>query len=295
MNNFRPPKHNAIMVTRFLTASLTMTLFLTLNVSAVDKITPEEIVAKHLQAIGSADARSAITSRLAFGICSAVFHGRSEGVVSKGRILLASTKDRNLIGMAFDSPNYPSEKAGYDGKRLTVGYVRPGIRSTLGSFLLSYDVIFKQGLLGGTLSSSWPLLNVSEKEVKLEYTGTEKIGDRRAHKIRYLPRKGSDLQITLFFDTETFQHVRTQYDRVIGARIGGGVDSSASQRETRYKMVEDFSDYKREGKLVLPHTYGLELEIQNSNGTTSTKWTSNLNQFSFNQPIEDVGFNVGAN
>jgi hypothetical protein len=177
-----------------------------------------------------------------------------------------------------------------------VGYLKPGVRSTLGSFILIHDSVFKEGLMGGVLSSAWPLLNLSERKVRLEVAGMDKIDGQPAYRLKYMPSKGSDLQISLYFDAKTFRHVRTQYDRVAGARFGaGGIDAQTDQQASRYKMVEDFSNFKQEGGLNLPHTYKLHLELENRHGTTVYKWEMNLDQFAFNQPIEEKSFNVEAN
>ena len=257
------------------------------------KLKPEEIVARHLASIGSAEARSAIRSQTIVGTCHVTSRGRGVGTTD-GIAVLASEGVKNLIGMKFAATDYPHEKIGYDGKNLSVSYVKPGLRSTLGDFLLQHEMVFKQGLVGGALSSSWPLLNLAAKEVKLEYAGTKKIGGKPLHLIKYLPRKGSDLQINLYFDTETFRHVRTQYDRVVAPNMGSNVDTSSSQRETRYQMIEEFSDFKQENGLDLPHSYNLKLSIDAPVGTVEFNWIMNLQKFSFNNPIDINDFNVNS-
>ena len=253
----------------------------------------EDVVAKHLESIGSEEARSSVQSRVIAGTSRAVFRARSSSGAIDGRVVIASQNTKVLFGMGFDASNYPGEKFGFDGKKFTVGHLTPGVRSALGNFVLTNGELFKEGLMGGTLSSAWPLLNLTERKARLEYVGTDKIDNQPVHKLKYYPNKGSDLEITLFFDVNTFQHVRTQYERVIGARMGAsGVDSSASQRETRYKIIESFSDYKREGKLNLPHVYKLQLEIDKTGGSSLDKWEMNLSQFAFNEEIDDKSYNV---
>lgn len=264
------------------------------TILAKQKITSEEIIARHLDSIGSAEARAAAKTRVIAGTAVATFRGRGTGNV-EGRAVFASEDTKNLFGMAFGTPNYSGEKVGFDGKDLTVGYLRPGIRSSLGSFLLIHESAFRHGLIGGTLSSGWTLLNPTPN-AKLEYAGVETINGRMLHKVKYSPRKGSDLRITLFFDTKNFRHLRTQYERVIATRLGGGgVDNQASQLETRYKMTEDFSNFKTEGSLTLPHNYNLQLDIESNNGSINYDWKLNLLQFSFNQPIDIKDFNVSLN
>jgi hypothetical protein len=265
-------------------------------VLAGDKMTAEEVVAKHLESLGPDEARSSAHSRVVAGTSRASFKARNTSGAIDGRAVLGSLNRKVLFGMAFDAPKYPGEKFGFDGKKLTVSYLSPGIRSPLGTFLLTNSNIVKEGLMGGTLSAAWPLLNLSERKVKLEYSGTEKIDNQLVHKLRYSPSNGSDVSITLFFDAKTFQHVRTQYDRVIASRLNtGGVDNQANQRETRYKIIENFSDYKKEGDLTLPHTYTIELQIERTNASSLDKWEMNLSQFAFNQEIDEKAFNVEAN
>jgi hypothetical protein len=255
----------------------------------------EDVVAKHLESIGSEAARSGVQSRVIAGTSRATFKARNSSGAIDGRVVIASENMKVLFGMGFDAPNYPGEKFGFDGKKFTVGHLTPGVRSALGNFALTHSELFKEGLIGGTLSSAWPLLNFTERKAKLEYAGTDKINNQPVHKLKYYPNKGSDLQISLYFDANTFRHVRTQYDRVVGARLGsGGVDSSASQRETRYRITEDFSDYKQEGKLNLPHSYKLQLEIEKTGGSSLDKWEMTLSQFAFNEEIDEKSFNVEA-
>jgi hypothetical protein len=263
---------------------------------AVEKMKAEDVVAKHLESIGSAAARSAARSRVVVGTTRATFRARNSSGAIDGRAVLGSINQKVMLGMGFTAPNYPGEKFGFDGKRFTVGYLTPGIRSTLGNFLLIHSDVFKEGLMGGTLSSAWPLLDLPERGAKLEYAGTEKIGDLPVHKLEYSPKKGSELRIMLYFDAKTFEHVRTQYDRVIAARLGaGGIDNQARQMETRYKMIENYSAYRKEGELNLPHSYTLQLEITKTNGSSSDKWETEFSQFVFNQEIDDAGFNVEVN
>jgi hypothetical protein len=277
----------------FAGALLSLFAPLTPAAPARQKLKAEEVLAKHLDSIGPAAARSGLQTVVIAGTSKAVFKARNNIGAIDGQLVLASKENKSVIGMAFPSTDYSNEKFGYDGKKFTVGYLKPGVRSTLGSFLLTNDEPFKEGLMGGTLSAAWPLLNLSERKAKLEYSGTDKVDGRPAHKLRYSPSKGSDLTIHLFFDAETFRHVRTQYDRVAGARLStGGIDAQASQRAPRYRMTEDFSDFKQEGNLTFPHSYKLTLELENTAGTSVHTWEMALVQFAFNEALDDTGFDV---
>ena len=260
------------------------------TIFADEKLKPEEVVAKHLESIGSAEERAAVKTRVIIGVSKYVRRGPGGGT-TEGRAVLASENEKNMLGMKFGVPGYDIESVGFDGKDLTVGYVAPGVRSPLASLFRNYESLFKQGLLGGTLSSSWPLALDSDR-AKLRYSGLKKVDGTNLHQLKYQPRKGADMEVSLFFDAETFRHVRTEYTRVVAANIGtGGVDSSASQRETRYKLVETFGDYRKEANLMLPHDYKINLEIS-GNAEIRDEWTLTLTNFVFNQPIDPKDFVV---
>jgi len=261
--------------------------------SATDKIKPEDLVAKHLESIGTAASRSSVTTRIIAGTSQVIFRTPPPGQAT-GRAVMASEGNKSLIGMSFQSPVYPREELGFNGNSFIAAYVTPGIRSSLGGFLMTHDLIFKQGLMGGTLSSAWPLLDLNARGPQLEYAGTRKVGNRTLHELKYLPRGGSDLQIKLFFDQETFTHVRTEYERVIAAPTGDRAYANVQEREVRYKMVEEFSDFKKEGELTLPHTYKINLAVDSQNGTFLADWMITLTQFSFNQKIDPRSFTIGS-
>ena len=94
----------------------------------------KELIAKHLKAIGTAEARKKLKSIMAVGSSKAVFKGRRAGI-AEGIVVVASQGKRNMIGMTFSNSNYEFETMGYDGNELSVGFARPGVRSLLGSFL----------------------------------------------------------------------------------------------------------------------------------------------------------------
>jgi len=260
---------------------------------ASDKIQPEEIVTKHLDSIGPAETRASVHSRIAAGTVVATL--RSPGTAKfSGRAVMASDGIKNMIGLGFEDSGSYQEKFGFDGRNLTVGFVRPGVHGYWGDFLLTHQNIIKEGLVGGTLSDAWPLLNLSEKKAKLEYRGIKRMDGKSLHELKYIPHGSSDLEISLFFDTETFQHLRTEYTRLIAAGIGTGIDASGQQRPARYKMVEEFSDFKKESGLTLPHTYKVGLDLETRAGRLIVDWEFTLTEFAFNQPIPAATFNVNT-
>ncbi len=266
-----------------------------------DKIKPEELITKHLESIGTSEARNAITSMMSVGRSKVVFKGRGTGT-TEGLVVIASQAEKNMIGMKFRNPDYQYEAMGYDGEDFSVGYAKAGVRSTLGGFLRLNEKTFKSGILGGVLSTSWELLKYDKKRGRIKYKGTETIDGVELVKFEYNPRKGSDLDVMMFFDAQNFRHMRTEYKRVISSglgrsvgangRVNSRVDNSAQQSETRYKMVENFGDFKVVNGLNLPHQYNLYLEILTGNGSTAYDWKMSLQQFYFNQELGAEQFRV---
>lgn len=287
-------KRNKIHFSKLSVFVLALMFGLFTNLSAAgDKMKPEEVVAKHLESIGTAEARAAMKSATIIGDSKVTFFGTGGGF-AEGISVLASEGDKYLVAMKFNNPAYPFEKIGFDGDEFSVGYIKPGKRSALGDFLRTNQTTFKRGLLSGVLSSSWELLNFDGKDAKLKYAGLKKIDDKQLHKLEYNPKKGSDLNISLYFDADTFRHVRTEYTRVISANQGATIDTSAEQSEVRYKLVEEFSDFSEENKLTMPHTYRIYMEILGRTGTTSYEWMMNFKKFNFNEPIDVKEFRVDS-
>jgi hypothetical protein len=272
-----------------------------------EKLTAQEIVVKHLDSLGPAGVRSKITTRQIVGTCKFTAKLAAGGIsTTDGPAVIASDGAKVLIAAAFNSPNYPKETLGYDGDKLTVGYIKPGLRTTLGDFLISNKVTFKEGLIGGSLSSAWPFWDLTDHDARLETGGMKKINGRDAYVIKYSPKKGSEFDIRIYFDAETFQHVRTEYDRVVSAlnaenridssrrqrELVGGVDGSARQREARYGMIEEFSDYKAEAGVMMAHSYRIEISLDGQQGTSVQEWLFSFNTFTFNEKIDQTAFNV---
>ncbi len=292
MQKSRVCKSTAAFVIVALAIGLMLVGSATSSSAAIEKMKPEDLVARHLESIGPTKERASIKTRIIAGTSQVIFRTPPPGQAT-GRAVLASEGTKSLIGMSFPSPVYPREELGFNGNSFGAAYVTPGVRSALGNFLMRHDLVFKQGLMGGTLSSAWPLLDLTVRSPRLEYAGTKKLEGRTLHALKYLPRGGSDLEITLFFDQETFQHVRTEYERVIAAPIGNRSSTSVEEREIRYKMVEEFSEFKAEGGLTLPHNYKIKLAVDSQGGTFLADWVISLTQFAFNDRIDPNSFTIG--
>ncbi|HYO92570.1 MAG TPA: hypothetical protein VEQ40_13080 [Pyrinomonadaceae bacterium] len=277
---------------QFLAALFVVALFSTTLIAAPpqEKLKAEDVIAKHLASIGTAEALAAVKSRVIVGNTIARLKLTNTPIEINGPVQFASEGDKVLLAMIFNSSNYSYEKAGYDGKDLTVGVLESGRRSVLSDFFFAHEAIFKQGLIGGSLSTAWPFLRNNAKSMKLSYGGTKKVNNRSVHELKF--RNAGDLQVSLFFDAETFHHVRTEYKYTVPAQMGRTSTESAQQKESIYRMTEEFSDFKTESNLTLPHSYKLRLAVELPTRTQTLDFDMALAQFAFNQPVEAAQFSL---
>jgi len=260
--------------------------------AGAQKLKVEEVVAKHLESIGGAEARASIQSRLAGGASEVVFRLGGVGTLSgKGQILSEGRKLR--MAFAFGTSEYPGEQVVFNGEKVDVGQVRPGQRSSLSAFLFSCDVIAKEGLLTGVLSTAWPLLDKEIRQAKLEYSGLKKIEGKQLHEVKYRAKKGQpDLQVSLYFDSETFRHVRTQYRLVRPAGMASDPTLSSAQVDTVYTLSEVFDKFAEVDGLMLPQWTRLDLSIEGQNATVMTRWSLTVTSIAHNQPIDPKSFTI---
>lgn len=258
-----------------------------------DKMKPEEVVAKHLSGIGSETARAAAKSHIIQGTTLATFRIGGTGTATGGSVL-ASTGNRNLMSVVFNNAEYPYERMGYDGKRVTVGELKPGIRSRLGKFFQQYEMPLKEGLLGGVLSTAWPLYDMTGRAAKLKYAGMKEIDNRKVHVLEYDAKNDGGLKTKLFFDAENFRHVRTEYERRMIQQMPDQPSVTQQQGDAITRLTEDFSDFSEESGLMLPHTYKLSLSIEALNSRVLQDFVFTLTKFNFTQAIPDSEFDVST-
>jgi len=269
-----------------------------------EKITAEELVAKHLASVGTPEALAAARSRVLVGKGTVTSIKGYIGSLS-GPVQLASDADRMLFVMMLNSKDYPYEKAAFDGKNSSIGLPN-GQRTAFSEFLKAKSSVLEEGLFTGSLSSKWPLLNLKSKKVgRIEYGGVVKSGERYLYKLKYSPR-GDNLRVSLFFETDTFRHVMTEYYYTVDIQIGRSSTDIQSQKDY-YTMTEQFGDFKRAGDLTLPFRYTIALDVrehagENANdvvsgprvptGSGSLSFTISLGQVYYNEQLEAGVFKV---
>ena len=272
------------------------------------KMTAEELVARHLQSIGPAEARAARAACIANGTVKwrALLGG---GGYLSGPMVLLSQENRVSLSMQFDHPSYSGEHFVFDGDKIHVDFMKPGVRSALGELVLVYDKLLREGLLGGVLSTAWPL--ASNRDVKLKYGGLRKIDGVKLHELGY--RMRSSLEVRLYFERETFRHRQTFYKLTIGDLLAPNISEpyrsrdqapvvagipldgswlNSSQGETRVRLKERFSQFTAVGGLDLPTQWQLQFTVDTPRATSLWEWAIELENITPNPRIDPEFFAV---
>ena len=297
------------------------------NSFAKDKeLTPEEVVAGHLKSLGTPDLLASILNRGISGTTSMEFVQGGVGTLAGQCMVISAGRNLSII-LKYGGVQYPGEYFAFDGTDVEVSTITPGQRSPLGDFIFRYKGVMKEGLLGGVLSLGWPLLDIQKRNPSLKYVSA-KVDGHELHEIDYTPKGGmNNIKVKLFFQPETFRHVRTEYMLTVqgeqalqaGQTVTGGVPSSAkiatgqgSGPVTRdagvqdpiaysyYRLVEKFDNFKEvkfkdtkgseTRSLILPHSYALEYSVEGQGSSFLGHWNLIADQWMQNGKLDPSVF-----
>jgi len=252
----------------------------------------EDIVASNLASIGTPEARAAVQSQIVGGTVQMTYRLGGSGQLS-GKINIISEGRKLRFGMNFGALDYPGDQFAFDGDKVTVGQIRSRVRSAFSDFLYNNEIIVKEGLLGGTLSTAWPLFDLKGRQGKVEYNGLKTIDEKPLHEVQYKPRKGGgEMQVYFYFDPESFRHVRTRIRLMRPDSAPAGIGNVSDSTGTIYTLVEKFDDFSVVDGLTLPQKYTLELEINTAGGSTVIDWDTAVSGIVHNQKMDPKYFVV---
>ena len=258
-----------------------------------DKLSTEDILAKHLQALGSAQARQGVKSRVIEGSATYRVIQGGAGAID-GKYVFASEGPRSNFLLKVNTNTYRGEQFICDGNKVSVAATWSNkTHSEFGEFALAQDVFLKDNLLGGVWSTGWPLLDVEGRGPKLHAMGMKKVDGKELLGVRYQPRKSTDLEIIVYFDPETYRHVMTVYSVEPPGSLEGGELAQARHRHKRYQLEEHFSEFQTEDGLTLPRHYDLRFALETESGATKIiEWEVRALSITNNMSIDPRSFQV---
>ncbi len=277
-----------------------------------DEMTPEKLIAEHIKSLGGTDLLSSVHTRAFIGNTDVEFIQGMTGHITGGTSSIVADGQKMSIILKYNSVDYPQEYLSYDGNEVTVGHIAPGQRSPLADFVFRFNGVMKKGFLGGTLSLGWPFLDSEESLSKLKYKKSTVEG-RELHELEWPKSTLGNVRIRMYFDPETYHHVRTEYDVRIQEDVSVQGDaqymgdmgvlnedddtigySNLMRREllpdSIYRLIEKFDNFKKVSGMTLPHKYTMEYSLEGQGHSFIGNWTINATNFIFNRKYQDIIF-----
>jgi|SRR5271155_2665953 hypothetical protein len=256
-------------------------------------MTPGEILTRNLDAIGSAQARTAVKSRVVQGPATYRILVGGSGAID-GKSVVASEGRKSNYLFKVNASTYRGEQFICDGDKISVaGTYSDKTRSEFGNFVLSQDIVLRENLLGGVWSVGWPLLDLEGRKATLHGEGMKRVDGKQLLALRYQPKKNTDLDILLYFDPQTYQHMMTVYRMEPSTSVAGGETAMAGKSTRRYRIEERFSDFQTADGLTLPTRYDVRYTIESESGfTKSVEWEVKATSIINNISIDARSFQV---
>jgi len=253
-------------ITIFLLVGVGLTAGYALSIEEKEpKMKPEELVALHLDSLGPPAARDSRKSCQAVGDGRlAVLAGREmQKRTMEGQSTFLSDGRSFRSALRFPFSDYPREELAYDGKKTYVSQLNPGQRSLTGQFLYQYESLLKEGLVGGALSTAWPLLDLDNRKPKLKYEGIKEQFGQKLHSLQYRMRRGgAGVQINLFFDPQSHRHLATIYRIKISDPMTSTPETAPRRGSTKYTLEERFGDFRVVDGLTIPFRWKVRFITQ---------------------------------
>jgi outer membrane lipoprotein-sorting protein len=243
--------------------SLMVVLCAALGAAGAHAQTADEVIEKHLAAIGGRAALTKLQSRIATGSIAV----SAQGADLTGTIEIyskAPNKTRSYFKLdmsQFGAPDMVVDQR-CDGRTAFASNSMQGDRDITGNQL--------QNMLNATFPT--PLLTYKEAGTKAELVGKDKVGTRDVYVVLTTPKAGSPSKG--YFDAETYLLLRTVV-RVDIPEMGGETEQTT-----------DLSDYRETDGVKVPFT----LKIVSSMQTVAIVFAN----VEHNKPIDDAMFSKPA-
>lgn len=219
----------------------------------------DELVEKHLAAIGGREALKKLESRVATGTISMSVQGNT---ISGPAEMTAKAPNKSRTYFKLDLSGMGAGEVVVDqrcdGKSAWVSNSMQGDRDITGSQL--------QALLNSVFPS--PLLDYKAAGATLEVVGQQTVAGRPAHVLQFTPKSGAPAKVHV--DAETFLAVR-----IVSAldvpEMGGAVEQRT-----------EFDDYRAVDGVKVPFTLRITTGMQ--------EFAITLTKVEHNKPIDDAIF-----
>jgi hypothetical protein len=269
-------------------------LLLAAGVVLSDNLEPAEIISRHLNSIAAAERRQALKTLFAVGVSE--FESKNPSAKGGGKAIVVSDPENLYFLMSLNSREYPFEKIGMFGDKISLPFVTPARRSVLGSFLADNSRILTESLFSGSMSLRWINHIAGSTEVKMKAAKTKKINGRDTYPIDvfFTGANAGNSRVRLYFDSETFRHVRSEYHREVD--IGSITFRQQNQlQNAAVDLVEEYSDFRTGDGFTLPYVYKATLTSNSATQNYESSWTIRVSQYYYNQKLAPDFFTFETN
>ncbi len=220
-------------------------LFLCGLVSGQDKsLTGNEIVAKHLAAVGGKEALSKLKTRVALGTV------KKESEAEAELAIFSELPNRVSANYRFEKYDW---RLRYDG---TKPIFFPPISRKLYVITDKYNEMLASGLMFNSVTLSNVLTEAERGDVKFEAKGTKKLHGRPTYVVEVKRGKGDAFR--LYFDAEDFMWVRTDYGHVTISKQMGAFTNDVvfhGEDEIGIDFYIETSDFRTVDGIKLPFKF----------------------------------------
>jgi hypothetical protein len=265
--------------------SIAICLLLFIFNNVVWAIDPKEVISRHLDSIALAEKRAGLKTLFAMGLSE--FEAKFPIIKGGGKAVVISDPENLYFLMSLNSRDYPFEKIGAFGGNISLPFISPGKRSVLGAFLADNSQILSESLFCGGMSLRWIGHINDTARLKMKSVDMRKVNGRETYVIDVLlPGSGSGkFRVRLFFDSENFRHVRSEYHREVD--IGSIVFKQQNQlQNASVDLTEEFSEFKEVDGFTLPYMYKVTLTTNNATQSYETSWGIRITNYYLNQKLE---------
>lgn len=208
-----------------------------------DKLSAQEIISKHLAAIGGKEALAKVKTRAAVGTA------KREVQAEVPMLIMSEAPDRVSAAYIFQEATW---RIWYDKGKMNF---RPTFPREYSIIEDKYREIFASGYFfnGAVLYNA--LLTPPTGDASLEAKGLKKINGRQAYVIEYKRDKKANVY-KLYFDAENFMWVRTDFGRVTIPKQAPSITSNVEARSEEEQTIDFYveaSDFKAVDGITLPH------------------------------------------
>lgn len=243
------------------------------------KLTADQIVEKHLEAIGGRQALAKFKTRVAIGTIKK--ENEPEGQMA----VMSELPNRLSVFYAFRDYDFHMI---YDGSEPSI---RPVMPRTVSNITDKLQEMLASGLMFNSISLYNLIDSSTPATLKFENKGTKKVGGRPAYVVQLKAGKGTPMK--LYFDTESFMWLRTDYGSASASKQMGTFTNDVENQGAAEATVDFYietSDFRDVDGLKLPFRFEQVMTspilLQKAVGTI----VGTIREYRHNEPIDPKMF-----